>query len=141
MSVTFQEFFDGINSLVLNETSEITDEFLELAKELIDDFVPSNNAIWVRVSEGIASDSNKPWDITEGSQIQVPIKMVFYPIENKYNTKEIIEADLRGIMYYSGFNPDLNDIVLKGDNKYKPLMINDFAPIDGSIIYIVDFKA
>lgn len=147
MSVTFSEFFDGIkNSVASPSMAPITAEFIELAIELIDEFIPEPNCEWFSIQNDNVSDVDKPWRVTVGNSVKRPVRILFTldALEDRQLLKylkgtEANDGQVNGLMYHSGFEPKLKDIVKWNDQELVIRAINPIAPIDSVIIYDLEF--
>ena len=126
-------------------TAPITTEFLETAKELIDEFIPDVNATWCCVNEG-NTDPNKPWEQTKRLITKRDVKIFFFTkfaIESwiKYiQDTELGTGQIQGIMYpYSSFTPNKVDFVEFNGEELTIRQINPLQPIDDVICYFVEF--
>lgn len=147
MSVTFQEFFNGFQQAAISsDANPTTLEFLELAIELIDDFVPEPNATWRIIQNDVVADPDKPWETTRGTATTKPVKIVFVQdtLEDRqllrYLSKTEVNIGLvNGIMYHTDFNPSLKDTVLWQGRELTVSAIDPIQPFDTPIVYILEF--
>jgi len=146
--VTFQEFFNGFKQQATSSiaTNPLTLEFIEMAIELIDEFIPEPNAIWKIISNDTVVDPNKPWEVTRGSTSNRDVKIVFLPdnLEDRQllrylKATERNEGNVNGIMYRTDFDPKLKDIVLWQNRELVVNAIDPIQPFDNVIIYMIEF--
>lgn len=127
-------------------TQETTLEFIELATEIIDDFVEEPNAVWVSIGNGELSDDNEPWNVTRGTTEPHDIRIVFLQDTKedrqllKYLKGRVVNSgQVNAIMYQQGFDPKLKDIVEWEGQQLEVRAIDPVQVIDKPIIYIMEF--
>lgn len=132
---------------ISTEAQPITVEFLEMAIELIDDFVESPNAEWVEIANDQAA-TDEPWKTGFGQNNRHNVKIVFLQdtLEDRQLLKylkgtEVKNGNVNGIMYPQGFTPTLKDVVLWQGRQLTVNAIDPLAPVDSPIIYIMEFGA
>lgn len=124
----------------------ITLEFIELAVELIDDFVEEPNAVWVSIANDSVADSDEPWNTTVGNSKKYDVKIVFTQdaLEDRQLLRYLDKTAMRtgqvnGIMYDTGFAPKLKDIVKWDSKELVVRAIDPIQTIDDVIVYILEF--
>lgn len=147
MSVTFQEFFNGFQQAAISsDANPTTLEFLELAIELIDDFVPEPNANWKVIQNDTVPDPEKPWEIIRGTATLIPVKIVF--VQDTLEDRQLLRylkgteanvGQVNGIMYHTDFAPSLKDIVLWQGRELTISAIDPIQPFDTPIVYLLEF--
>ena len=120
-------------------------EFIPLARELIDDFVEQENAVWVQIGEDV-KDPDEPWKVTRGTSVEYAVKIVFLQdtLEDRqllrYLKKtEVDTGNVNGIMYSYGFEPSLKDIVKWNGRELAINNVDPISPVDEVIIYMIEF--
>lgn len=123
-----------------------TEEFIELAVELIDEFVEEPNATWVLIPNSDTPDTDKPWDVTRPTTTEHEVRIVFLQddLEDRQLLKylkgtETNNGQINGIMYPSGFEPSLKDVVKFDGQELVVRAIDPIKPFDEVIIYILEF--
>ena len=149
MSVSFVEFFNGVaEGQVGVDNAPLTDEFIELAIELIDEFIPEPNAQWVSIDNDTTPDPNEPWRTKKGSSSNHDVRIVF--LQDNLNDRELIRylkttetatGNVNGIMYQTDFEPTLKDTVRWQGRTMTINAINPIQPIDAAIIYVIEFNS
>jgi len=124
----------------------IDSDFIELAVELIDEFAETDNATWVSLADNVVSDITKPWIVAQSVPTITPLKIVFVTIERdshefrKYRfDQETTDGKVLGIFYKSTFEPKVKDVVTWNSKQLKVLALDQIAPFENVIIYIVEF--
>lgn len=124
----------------------ITEEFVELAVELIDDFLDEPNAIWVSIPNDDVPNLDEPWNVEREESIETPVKIVFTmdALEDRQLLKylkgtEANDGQINGLMYPQGFEPKLKDIVKFDGQELVVRAIDPIKPFDKPIIYIMEF--
>ena len=56
---------------------EVTREFIELAIDVIDCFVEEPNATWCQIPDGIVTNPNEPWEVTQPEPKKFDVKIIF----------------------------------------------------------------
>lgn len=131
----------------MNESEDITVEFLECAMELIDDCIKQPNALWVQISNHKIPDEDRPWNVEQPNCDEFPIKILFMQdaLEDrqllKYLKNRVIRSgQVNAIMYhYPEFEPNLKDIVRWQGKDLVVRAIDPVQPVDTPIIYILEF--
>lgn len=123
-----------------------TEEFIEVAIEIIDDFVEEPNAVWLSVSNGEVADTDEPWNVTRGDTEPHDIRIVFLQdaLEDrqllKYLKGRVVNSgQVNAIMYRQGFDPKLKDIVQWQGQQLEVRAIDPVQVIDEPIVYIMEF--
>lgn len=126
---------------------EIDIEFIELAKEIIDDFVPESNAVWQSIANDTVPNPSEPFKTERGLSTSYPVSIVFIPkgLENKELLKyrrftEVPEGHIVGLMYKTDFVPTLKDICKWNGREYTVRAIDEITPIEQTILYIIEFE-
>jgi hypothetical protein len=122
-------------------------EFIAVARELIDEFAPEPNAIWVSVSDGPVADPEKPWVVDQSTGLQTPVRIVFF-LSTLLN-REILQyregmetktGEIDAYMYqYSEFEPKLKDYIIWDGRHLKVKSVDAVVPIKEKIIYLLKF--
>lgn len=124
----------------------LTTEFAELAIELIDETIPTTNAVWNSLADGVASNPAEPWNVERGVPSTTNIKMLF--VESEHRNEELIRylvktelsvGTLLGFMYPQGFTPKQKDFVTWNGWHLIANTIREIRPIDDVILYIIEF--
>lgn len=148
MSSLFGSLFGAlpVASNVAIDAQPITLEFVELAVELIDEFIEEPNAIWLSIQNDSLISNDRPWEVQRGSSIEHAVKIVFLQddLEDRQLIKylkgtETTNGQVNGIMYDYGFTPSLKDVVKWQGRELVVNAIDPLAPIDKAIIYILEF--
>lgn len=121
-------------------------EFIELARELIDEFVPTPNASWHSIKNDIVPDANEPWITTRGLTCIWPVRCVFY--QDTLQDREFMkfmkgtaigDGQTNGIFYKTSFTPTLKDVCVWNGRMMTVKFVNEVRVIKDTIIYIVQF--
>lgn len=127
-------------------TQETTLEFIEVAIEIIDDFVEEPNAVWLSVDNGEVADTDEPWNITRGSTESHDVRIVF--LQDALEDRQLLKylkgrvtnnGQVNAIMYRQGFDPKLKDIVQWEGQQLEVRAIDPVQVIDKPIVYIMEF--
>jgi len=122
----------------------LTTEFLELAIELIDEFVPENNAIWNSIADGIP-DPDSPWETIQGVVLEYDVRLILFPygLQSKKFLQymmgtEIPQGSMKGLMYPTDFEPKLKDTVTFEELSFNVARLNAHRPFDDIILWEID---
>lgn len=125
---------------------ETEQEFIELARELIDEFIPTPNVVWCALSESVVVDSAKPFEITKPTKTEYAVKIVFSKDDKedrqflKYRKDtELREGQVNGLMYDPGFALSLKDYIVWNNQRLVIKAIDKIAPFKSTILYILEF--
>jgi hypothetical protein len=105
--------------------------------------------VWWQIPDGVAADPLLPNRKTNGSPVQFPATIVFFPLTaEKYKSltrrpeTELITGAVYGLMGAVGFVPNLKDYIERGDGlRYQIDAMNVLAPNGQPILYTIVFKA
>lgn len=127
---------------------QTTEEFIEIAIDVIDCFVEKPNAVWHQIPDGVVSDPDEPWNVTQPQVQKHNIKIVFDldRLEDRQFLKYLKNrstnsGQINSIMYGQGFNPKLKDSVRRlsvPDQELVVRAIDPIQPIDLPIIYLME---
>lgn len=125
----------------------IDDEFIEMAVELIDDFLEDTNSIWVSVNPSSLNDQDKPFEINKPNEQQCPVKIVYLTddLEDRQYRKfrketTMVDGQINGIMYaYPDFEPKLNDVVIWKGKTLTVNAIDPIQPFEKVLLYTFEF--
>ena len=125
----------------------ITTEFVELAQEMIDEFIPSPNTVWVSQSENAVADPLKPFMVTKPTETSYNVKILFArdDLEDRqfYRYRKdtsMADGQINGWMYKSAsFTPKLKDTVKFNGDVLTVNAIDPIQPVDGVILYFLEF--
>lgn len=122
-------------------------EFLQVAREIIDDFLSATNAEWVAVAEDTIPNPDEPWVTERGTETRTPVKIVF--LQDQMEDRQFLRylegtninvGQVNGIMYpYPQFTPSKKDIVVFNNEELAIKAIDPLTPIDEPIIYLLEF--
>ncbi|MCC6271127.1 MAG: hypothetical protein IT190_07605 [Microbacteriaceae bacterium] len=136
----------GSSSVMSGDLRPLTIEFIELAIELIDEAIPTPNAVWVSISSDAVDDVDEPWKTVQGQSTEYPVRLLFTldALEDRQLLKylkhtEANDGQVNGLMYRTDFEPTLKDIVKWNNQELVVRAINPITPIDGVIIYVLEF--
>ena len=124
--------------------SPIDLEFIQMAEELFADFVPEPNATYKYINADNAANPATPWDVTFGTSIDYPVKLIVYPSEiegrrfSKYREgTEVPTGAIKVLMKKESFEPKQKDFVELRGKLYKVTSIDPIAPLYQSICHIL----
>ncbi len=122
----------------------IENEFIQLAKELIDEAIPTPNAVWRQIANDTTPDPNKPWITTLGTNVEYPVRILFVTdtLQDRQILRHLDETTVpvgntNAIMYKQGFVPTLKDIVLWRGRELPVIHVNEIAPVQDTIVYLM----
>ncbi len=123
-------------------------EFLQVVRELIDDFVEKPNAVWKSILNDVAADPEKPFIRTMGATNEYPVKIVFYQ-PNLQNAKdlqfmrnaEVQDGRINGLMYAYNFTPTLKDVVVFKGRERVLVSVDVIQPVDKVLLYDMEFDS
>jgi hypothetical protein len=123
-------------------------EFLQVVRELIDDFVEKPNVVWKSIGNDIVADPDKPFITTMGVTTEYPVKMVFYS-PNLVRAKnlqfmqfsEVQDGRINGLMYAYNFTPTLKDIVVFNGRERVLVTVDVIQPVDKVLLYDMEFDS
>lgn len=123
-----------------------TEEFIEVAIEIIDDFVEEPNAVWQSIINDEVAETDEPWNVTRGEPTPHDIRIVFLQdaLEDrqllKYLKGRVVNSgQVNAIMYQQGFDPKLKDVVSWEGRELVVRAIDPIQVIDKPIVYILEF--
>ena len=126
----------------MNES--ITDEFIELAVELIDDCIEEPNAVWISIENDI-QDPECPGRVTRGNCEEYDVRIVFDldRLEDRQFLKyrkgrTTNNGQVNAIMYQTEFEPKLKDIVIRQGQELTVNNVDPIQPADAPIIYLME---
>ena len=122
----------------------ITTEFIEVAKDLIDDFIPETNAVWCSVQETV--DPTKPYEQPKRLITKRDVKIFFFTQysseawQQYFPDTEFQTGRVQGIMYkYDTFVANKVDFVEFNDEELTIKQLDPMQPIDDIICYFMEF--
>lgn len=123
-------------------------EFLQVVRELIDDFVEKPNAVWKSIGGDVVADPNKPFITTMGATTEAAVKIVFYS-PNLQKAKdlqfmpysEVQEGRINGLMYAYDFTPTLKDVVVFRGREIVLVTVDVIQPVDKVLLYDMEFDS
>lgn len=129
--------------------AETTQEFLQLAIELIDEFVPEPNAVWESNSDNLVADEDFPFIVGKPERTDFAVKILFDrdKLEDRQLLRylkdtALVQGQVNGWMYpYEGFTPKLKDTVRFNNQTFGIRAIDPVMPIDYPIIYFIEFSS
>jgi hypothetical protein len=143
--VTFEEFFNLREQAVLNNTdpSPLELEFIQLAKEMFEEFIPVPNAIYKSTNPDIIADSSKPWEISPGTISEKSVRVLYIPseIENRRYSRyredlEIPTGAIKVLMQRENLEPKLKDLITFKNKLWKINAIDKIGPMGNDILNI-----
>ena len=146
-SSIFGRFGSGSGSAIPLAEYPIDREFIELARELIDETIPSPNATWHLTSNQTASVTGEPWNVVRPQEVSYPVKILFdkdtrattfqrYRIPDTFlNTGLFI-----GFMYRTTFDPSLKDTLSWNGKVYNVEYLDPIQVVKDVIVYIVGVR-
>lgn len=145
MSVNFVEFFNRmavVDNVVYQSPIDL--EFIQMAEKMFAEFVPQPNANYKYINADSAANSATPWDVTFGTSINYPVKLIVYPSEiegrrfSKYREgTEVPTGAIKVLMKKESFEPKQKDFVELRGKLYKVTSIDPIAPLYQSICHIL----
>lgn len=148
MGGLFGELFSRVNGVpVTTEGQEQTQEFAEMAVEMIDEFIESPNAVWVANKDGEPIEGES-WNVKRGDFLLHNVKILF--LQDSLEDRQLIkylkgteanDGQINGIMYRYTFEPRLSDTVRWNGRELTVRAIDPVAPIDHPIIYMLELGA
>lgn len=123
---------------------EIESEFIELAKEMIDEIIPTPNAIWRKIENDTVTDPDKPWATVRGDSQEFPVRilMVTDNSQGRQFLRHLEETvvpvgNTNAIMYEHDFTPTLKDIVMWRGREIVVLDVKEISPVEGVVLYLL----
>lgn len=144
--VTFQEFFNNREQAVSSgiDPSHLELEFIQLAKELFEEFIPVPNAIYKTISPDIIADDSKPWEVSSGSINTQSVRILYIPseIENRRYSKYRIDLEvptgaIKVLMQPEGLTPKIRDLVDFKGKLWKVNTIDKIGPMGTDILNVL----
>lgn len=150
MGVSFTEFFNNFlgdaPNLALLGDNELTLDFIDMVKEVIDDLIEAPNVIWTTVGDD-APVGDDSWEVTDGPTKDYGAKVVFLPsnLSNEEFLHQVPDTVDRGgvtkgLMYRSTFEPSIRDYITWNSKVFNCTFVNKIAPVNDTIIYLLEFK-
>lgn len=122
-------------------------EFIEMARELLDETILVPNCVWISIENGVVADSLKPWVVTKGTRTQHSAKVFFTQdrLEDRQlvryrNNTETQSGQVNGLMYkHDAFESRIGDIVDWEGRELVVRAVDAVQPISRVIIYELEF--
>lgn len=123
-------------------------EFLQVVRELIDDFVEKPNAVWKSIGGDVVADPLKPFITTMGLTTEYPVKIVFYSPDlvrakdlQFMQFSEVQDGRINGLMYAYNFIPTLKDVVVFKGRERVLKTVDVIQPVDKVLLYDMEFDS
>ncbi|MGL6009193.1 MAG: hypothetical protein ACRC1D_07040 [Culicoidibacterales bacterium] len=124
--------------------TDLENEFIQMANELFEEFIPVSNAIYKSIAADTPSNNLTPWDVTFGTATDYNVKIVSVPSEiesRRYSQyrpgMEIPMGAVKVLMRNEGFEPKIKDFIKQNDKLWKVQSIDKVSPFGNDILYIL----
>jgi hypothetical protein len=119
-------------------------EFIELAREMIDEVIPVPNAIWRQIANDTTPDPTKPWATVRGNSQEYPVRilMVTDNLQGREFLRHLEETavpvgNTNAIMYEHEFTPTQKDVVLWKNREIVVIDVKEIVPVENVILYLL----
>jgi hypothetical protein len=144
--VTFVEFFNNREQAISSgiDPSPLELEFIQLAKELFEEFIPVPNAIYKFKNLDIIADNSKPWEVSSGSIYSQSVRILYIPseIENRRYSKyradlEVPTGAIKVLMQDEGLTVKIRDLIEFKGKLWKINTIDKIGPMGTDILNVL----
>jgi hypothetical protein len=119
-------------------------EFIELAREIIDEVIPTPNAVWKQIDNDSVLDPNKPWITVRGDSREYPIRILM--VTDNSQGREFLRhleetavpvGNTNAIMYEHEFTPKQKDVVLWKGREIVVVDVKEICPVESVVLYLL----